>query len=102
MASASAIWRTNAKPIAYEHTPQTLTAALDTAKTEASAVSKFSLAGVQMKFSMAEREGRYALSSGETLGGWIIKTPSPQHAFVPQNEFTAMSHAFIWKILRKS
>ena len=79
-----------AKPIAYEHTPQTLTAALDTAKTEASAVSKFSLAGVQMKFSMTEREGRYALSSGETLGGWIIKTPSPQHAFVPQNEFTAM------------
>lgn len=82
-----------AKPIALEHTPQTLTAALDTSKTEASAVSKFSLAGVQMKFSMTEREGRYALSSGETLGGWIIKTPSPQHAFVPQNEFTAMSLA---------
>lgn len=55
---------------------------------------KFSLAGVQMKFSMKERDGRYNLvpDSGE-LGDWIIKTPSTLHADVPLNEFTAMTLA---------
>jgi len=53
---------------------------------------KFSLAGVQMKFSMKERDGRYniAQDSGE-LGDWIIKTPSTQHVDLPLNEFTAMT-----------
>jgi len=55
---------------------------------------KFSLAGVQMKFSMKERDGRYSLAqdNGE-LGDWIIKTPSTQHEDVPLNEFTAMTLA---------
>jgi serine/threonine-protein kinase HipA len=55
---------------------------------------KFSLAGVQMKFSMKERDGRYSLAqdNGE-LGDWIIKTPSTQHLDVPLNEFTAMTLA---------
>ncbi len=55
---------------------------------------KFSLAGVQMKFSMKERDGRYNLAqdNGE-LGDWIIKTPSTQHVDVPLNEFTAMTLA---------
>ncbi|MDP3517877.1 MAG: type II toxin-antitoxin system HipA family toxin [Pseudohongiella sp.] len=54
----------------------------------------FSLAGVQMKFSMKERDGRYSLAqdNGE-LGDWIIKTPSTQHVDVPLNEFTAMTLA---------
>lgn len=55
--------------------------------------SKFSLAGVQMKFSMKEKDGRYNLSKGGDLGDWIIKTPSTQHKFVPLNEYTAMSLA---------
>ncbi|WP_286239483.1 type II toxin-antitoxin system HipA family toxin [Neptuniibacter halophilus] len=55
--------------------------------------NKFSLAGVQMKFSMKEKEGRYNLSKGGDLGDWIIKTPSTQHKFVPLNEYTAMSLA---------
>jgi len=53
---------------------------------------KFSLAGVQMKFSMKEKDGSYNFSEGE-LGDWIIKTPSTQHEYVPLNEFTAMSLA---------
>lgn len=53
--------------------------------------NKFSLAGVQMKFSMKERDGRYNLSKGDVLGDWIIKTPSTKHKFVPLNEYTAMS-----------
>lgn len=55
---------------------------------------RFSLAGVQMKFSMKAHDGRYNLSqdSGE-LGDWIIKTPSTNHEDVPLNEFTAMTLA---------
>ena len=54
--------------------------------------NKFSLAGVQMKFSMKEKDGRYKLSE-KVLGDWIIKTPSTKHAFLPLNEYTAMSLA---------
>lgn len=55
--------------------------------------NKFSLAGVQMKFSMKAKAGRYNLSTGDDLGDWIIKTPSTRHKDVPSNEFTAMSLA---------
>lgn len=55
--------------------------------------NKFSLAGVQMKFSMKEKDGRYNLSKGDALGDWIIKTPSTKHKNVPPNEYTAMSLA---------
>lgn len=55
--------------------------------------NKFSLAGVQMKFSMKEKDGRYNLSKGDALGDWIIKTPSTRHENVPPNEYTAMSLA---------
>lgn len=55
--------------------------------------NKFSLAGVQMKFSMRQRDGRYNLITGGALGDWIIKTPSTKHQNVPLNEFTAMKLA---------
>jgi len=55
--------------------------------------NRFSLAGVQMKFSMKEKDSRYNLSKGGALGDWIIKTPSTKHKNVPLNEYTAMSLA---------
>lgn len=55
--------------------------------------NRFSLAGVQMKFSMKEKDGRYNLSNGDVLGDWIIKTPSTRHKDVPLNEYTAMTLA---------
>jgi serine/threonine-protein kinase HipA len=51
---------------------------------------RFSLAGVQMKFSMRERDGRYQIAESGALGDWIIKTPSTTHRHVPLNEYTAM------------
>lgn len=54
--------------------------------------NKFSLAGVQMKFSMKEKDGRYNLAK-EELGDWIIKTPSARHKHVPLNEYTSMTLA---------
>lgn len=56
-------------------------------------VRRFSLAGVQMKFSMKERDGRYNLRSEGELGDWIVKTPSTTHKDVPLNEYTAMTLA---------
>lgn len=55
--------------------------------------NKFSLAGIQMKFSMKEKDGRYNLTKNGNLGDWIIKTPSTKHKNVPLNEYTAMSLA---------
>lgn len=55
--------------------------------------NKFSLAGVQMKFSMKEKEGRYNLSKGGELGDWIVKTPSTQYQHVPLNEYSSMKLA---------
>ncbi|MFM8453819.1 MAG: type II toxin-antitoxin system HipA family toxin [Gammaproteobacteria bacterium] len=55
--------------------------------------NKFSLAGIQMKFSMKEKDGRYNLSKENTLGDWIVKTPSTKHQDVPLNEYTAMTLA---------
>ncbi len=53
-------------------------------------MNHFSLAGVQMKFSMREKDGRYQIAESGILGDWIIKTPSTKHKFVPLNEFSAM------------
>jgi len=55
--------------------------------------NKFSLAGIQMKFSMKEKDSRYHLTNNNELGDWIIKTPSTKHQNVPLNEYTAMSLA---------
>ena len=53
----------------------------------------FSLAGVQMKFSMFEADGRFNVSQPDRLGEWIVKTPSTRHQDVPVNEFTVMKLA---------
>jgi serine/threonine-protein kinase HipA len=53
----------------------------------------FSLAGVQMKFSMHEADGRFSVSQPGKLGEWIIKTSSTHHKDVPLNEFTVMNLA---------
>lgn len=55
----------------------------------------FSLAGVQMKFSMREREGRYQIARSGELGDWIVKTPSTKHNKVPLNEYSVMRLAEI-------
>lgn len=54
---------------------------------------KFSLAGVQMKFSALRQDGRFNVSTDVGGDSWIIKTPSTAHRAVPENEFTAMKLA---------
>lgn len=87
----------NATPMEPEDIPDSLLKTYGKAKPvifdKASQGNKFSLAGVQMKFSMKEKGGRYNLSKGDVLGDWIVKTPSTKHKFLPLNEYTAMSLA---------
>jgi len=57
---------------------------------------RFSLAGVQLKFSAFQNKGK---AGGLTIpaqgvgGSWIIKLPSQQFAGVPENEFSMMTIA---------
>lgn len=86
-----------AVPMEPDQVPESLLAAHGKAKAvnfeKDARENKFSLAGVQMKFSMKQQDGRYNLSKGDALGDWIIKTPSTIHRDVPVNEFTAMTLA---------
>jgi serine/threonine-protein kinase HipA len=62
-------------------------------KTVQSGQQHFSLAGVQMKFSMREIDGRFNISQPDRLGDWIVKTPSTRHRDLPLNEYTTMKLA---------
>ncbi len=90
-----------ATPMEPNEVPNSVLASLDQNQVKAKAIkfkgndqgNKFSLAGIQMKFSMKEKDGRYNLTKNGELGDWIIKTPSSKHKNVPLNEYTAMSLA---------
>lgn len=86
-----------AEPMEPEEVPASVLSAHGNTKAvtfrKISQENKFSLAGIQMKFSMKQQDGRYNLSKGDALGDWIIKTPSTKHKEVPVNEFTAMTLA---------
>ena len=57
-------------------------------------VFRFSLAGVQLKFSAVGQPGRHLTIPVEGRGGyWIVKLPSPRHPLVPENEFSMMNLA---------
>ncbi|WP_148861397.1 type II toxin-antitoxin system HipA family toxin [Marinobacter fonticola] len=51
---------------------------------------RFSLAGVQMKFSARRHDQRFNIASEASGDDWIIKTPSTIHRHVPVNEYSAM------------
>lgn len=61
-----------------------------TVKVTTESPAHFSLAGIQMKFSMKEQDGRYHIAESGDMGDWIIKTPSTRHKDVTMNEYTAM------------
>jgi len=57
---------------------------------------RFSLAGVQLKFSAVQNDGRGSglrIPVTGTGGSWIVKLPSQQFAGVPENEFSMMTIA---------
>ena len=57
---------------------------------------RFSLAGVQLKFSAlknAGKEGGLTIPAEGAGGSWIVKLPSQQYSGVPENEFSMMTIA---------
>jgi serine/threonine-protein kinase HipA len=55
---------------------------------------RFSLAGVQLKFSALEENRRGLTIPAEGIGGsWIVKLPSTEFAEVPENEYSMMTLA---------
>lgn len=57
-------------------------------------VLRFSLAGVQLKFSAIGQPGKQLAIPIEGRGGhWIVKLPSPRYPHVPENEFSIMKLA---------
>jgi serine/threonine-protein kinase HipA len=58
------------------------------------AVLRFSLAGVQLKFSaLMEASGGLTIPAGGMGGSWIVKLPSARFAAVPENEFAMLELA---------
>jgi serine/threonine-protein kinase HipA len=57
---------------------------------------RFSLAGVQLKFSALKNEGKHGgltIPADGVGGAWIVKLPSEQFVGVPENEFSMMTLA---------
>jgi serine/threonine-protein kinase HipA len=54
---------------------------------------KFSLAGVQLKFSVLRSGGRLTVPISGMGGNWIAKLPDAQHPRVPANEFSMLRWA---------
>lgn len=55
---------------------------------------RFSLAGVQLKFSaVIDAAGGLTIPASGIGGGWIVKLPSQEYHGVPENEFSMMSLA---------
>lgn len=57
---------------------------------------RFSLAGVQFKFSAiasTRRHNGFAIPAAGVGGSWIVKLPSARHAGVPENEYAMMALA---------
>src|SRR5215472_245653 len=55
---------------------------------------RFSLAGVQLKFSAVGQPERQLRIPAEGRGGhWIVKLPQPRYPLVPENEFSMMKFA---------
>ena len=55
---------------------------------------RFSLAGVQLKFSaLMESDGGLTIPARGVGGSWIVKLPSARHASVPENEYVMMELA---------
>jgi len=60
------------------------------------AALRFSLAGVQLKFSaVMETHGGLTIPASGVGGSWIVKLPSREYAGVPENEFSMMRLAHL-------
>ena len=66
------------------------TSATEEEKSEAEEVLRFSLAGVQLKFSMLLEGDKLTLPGRDRSGEWIVKFDSPVYTALPQNEYSML------------
>lgn len=76
---------------AYEAAPPAESPALT--KSPEDSGLRFSLAGVQMKFSVLSRNRRITLPGKNEQGEWIVKLDSPTYPTLVENEFATMEWA---------
>jgi len=66
----------------------------DSGRDRAAAALKFSLAGVQMKFSaLVNGKGHVTIPASGIGGSWIVKLPSPHYPAIAENEYAMMELA---------
>jgi serine/threonine-protein kinase HipA len=81
-------------PDSEEPGPEPEEEALSTGKEAAEAPLRFSLAGVQLKFSAREKaRGGLTIPASGVGGSWIVKLPSTRFPGVSENEFSMMTLA---------
>lgn len=54
---------------------------------------RFSLAGVQLKFSMLREEHKLTLPAKDASGEWVVKLASPTYPHLPENEISMLEWA---------
>jgi serine/threonine-protein kinase HipA len=82
------------EPIESEREAEALEAAVGDDVRPADTALRFSLAGVQLKFSaVMEAAGGLTIPTGGMGGSWIVKLPSAKYLAVPENEFAMLELA---------
>lgn len=85
------------RPMENEETSLSLEEApTSTAEDNVGSVSeglRFSLAGVQMKFSMLREADKLTLPAKDSSGEWIVKFDSPTFPHLPENEYSMLEWA---------
>jgi serine/threonine-protein kinase HipA len=82
------------EPIESEREAEALEAAVGDDVRPADTALRFSLAGVQLKFSaVMEAAGGLTIPTGGMGGSWIVKLPSARYLAVPENEFAMLELA---------
>lgn len=73
--------------------PEELTAPITRARARDEDRFRFSLAGMQLKFSMSARGQRFSLAASAGDRGWIVKLPDDAHPLLPKVEDATMAWA---------
>ena len=82
------------QPVNQELLPPLIEREKVTSETKKKPLLRFSLAGIQLKFSAVEKVGKGLTIPANGIGGkWIVKLPHAAYPGVPENEYTMMELA---------
>jgi serine/threonine-protein kinase HipA len=82
------------KPADGQEIPPSISEPIDEERSHRDGAMRFSLAGVQLKFSVVQHAtGGLTIPANGMGGSWIVKLPSSKFEGVPENEFSMMELA---------